>query len=540
MHLVLPTAGTWRLSLRGWDGPEAVIDAPGATVRAIEGAGPDRGWLVQRSAKLGPSPPVRITVSMRLSEVSEIAVPVVAVDGATVQPRWLAIAGRELQRSDDHGLTRADVKELASWPAVADRIRRTEGEVWRIHSGNGSPKVRPHFPSAASPHLELLWAEQAAALLDGKVWTHRAEYLLFTEPGTAASVRLPEGAMVRSVEVNGIPVPPIQQVAGTVWVSLTGQRGLRQLHVTWQFPQAREPIDQPCLEPALLEGLPEVPILWTVHLPPGYEVSRREGGGGPTSASGLDLRRAGAILRLSALLAERVPGRESASTQALPQAQVTFHRLLASAERRIALDATTTDRGPSGQSLAEWLRDLREQNRRKSQELGYEKARTRAEKLSAQSPPPSVNESLAPTGDRRSQPGSGAFAQRGTPTHWEAAPGTTAPRLSLTVASSTGSQALWMGMLTLWLTTGGAWWLSRSEASQRIAARLWPEHLLALGLLAWVVFSHDRVGMALLGAGLVSRVFLLFRNRWARIQQAAAPVPTSQVDRGLPPAQSEA
>ncbi len=506
-----------RVRLRHWYGDEVRVEGAEVAGRqeTRQGRG-DRLWTLRLRPGIDRHLSVRLSGAVPLDAVPALLMPEVsdetAADGTCVvarKERWLALAGPGLTAADERGLRRLDRPP----PAVRAWLHEWNGPagagpLWQ--AGPGPWHLRLHArPAAGAPRVRLVGAEQAAAVADGRRWLYRATYWLYAEAGADLRLTLPAGARVQAVSLDGRGARPRPAGPRQLALSFPGGPGGHVLQVSWVYPPARESIARPNLAAPLLEDDPAAP-LWTVHVPVGYRASAEGTRVRRVGAAGRDLHRADVQLRLSALLIDQLrtgPG-EAVTTQLLA-AQERFSWYCRQAEHRLALaNPPAPERDPDGRPPADWLRRLREQNRRLLAARGLEKVRAQVEKQARDgSLPPAVH--AAPDGAIPSLP----LPEQGTPTSWQADPAARPFRLHVVKEEDwQNRQALAAtGLLLAFFL--GAWALSYVPLVLTVLHRTWPEQILLLGWLAWQVGHLPLAGAALLVLGVAARLFLVVR--WA-------------------------
>src|SRR5262249_22206600 len=128
--------------------------------------------------------------------------------------------------------------------------------------------------------------------------------------------------------------------------------------------------------------------------------------------------------------------RDSPAASVLQAIQERFYRCCRHAEYLLSSPADASGTGPGGQSLAEWLQELRDQNQRLALEHEFDRLRQRAERRA---------QTLADSGDgpgasSTSHLRAGLLTERGLPAYW--------------VVQHDGPQVT----LRLDSNHGGAWW----------------------------------------------------------------------------------
>src|SRR5207244_2380115 len=168
-------------------------------------------WIVTLPANVADRTTIRLSGSVPLPAMAEMVLPDVRVEEARAQERYVAVAGDLLRESGSRGLKPLTdlTKALGRWPATVDRIRQTAGSAWSIVADGWSSPLRTRASPANSPKVEILLLDQAAAILDGQRWAHRAICWLYHEAGSELRFRLPSGAKLTSITVDGRLVPAL-------------------------------------------------------------------------------------------------------------------------------------------------------------------------------------------------------------------------------------------------------------------------------------------------------------------------------------------
>jgi hypothetical protein len=509
-----PTTLTVRL--RNWPAGPVQLEAPGAQQRQEKpAAAGERVWMVT----LPPGAPrqYRLRLTGRSAPgAGAFRLPEVTVTGAVTTARWLAVTGDAVRAEEARGVERVGDADLARWPwpAEAERVRRA-GQAWRVRQDGWALRLVP-AGSPATPAVQVTLAEQEAAVLDGRRWVHQATYTLFARAGADVHLSLPPRARLLLATVDGQPQTPRQSEPERLWLPLPGGDGVRVLRLRWVFED--EGLEQPLLQAPVFKDVTPPPVLWTVHAPPGHRLGKEPGPAPargqastprPVGSAARELALAEAELRVSGLLAEHWQGDEG-GTRALEAAQRRFAWHCRVAAYLLAMQADAPgERGPRGQSLADWLEELRRQNGQLTRQPAFEPLRGQGEQEVA-----AVVTRPAPL----TLPG------RGTPHYWQG-PSDEAPRLRLTpLAEEKTRQALGA---TLLLAAGLAA-VGLLAYLKRVAAvlrQLLPEQLVLLAAVGWLLFGGSLVAVLLLALGLGSRLLLLtwaVQRWWQRRAPAAA------------------
>jgi hypothetical protein len=446
----------------------------------------------------------------------------VSVAGARLQERWVAAVGGDFRAVDPRGVTPVkDLAELSRWPAEAELIRG-QGSAWRVQADDWRLGVVPRAP-AGSPLVNVLGAEQAAAVVDGRHWLHQATYTLTCEGGADLYVQLPDDARAVGVALDGTPLLVRHTGQQSLWLPLPAGLGPHTLEVRWVFPPGQESLDRPRLQRPSLRGIGVPAVLWTVHVPPGYRLARAaaEPGPEPVSAARLDLERADVQLRLSRLLAEHSRDRAGQSAEGpLRAARQRFAAYARRAEAELLAPGQSPDRLHDGQSLSEWLRELRKENERLARLHGI-----RQEEGGSRKEEPSGLVLLPPAGFL---PG----GERGTPVYWRTQGNDRPPSVQVVPLASLRTQEALAATEVLGVLLLGIWILGHLPRLALWLRRLWPEQLLVLALVGWHVLGPSLVGVCLaalaLGGRLLTLLWWLSRRREAesrgqdQVSQASA------------------
>jgi hypothetical protein len=526
-----PDDRVWVLDLQpGVTGSYRAFPVLGAGTTGLLGTSPGQGPLLAASALLPRRTVYRLTLrgTVPVEEAGDVLMPDVSVDGVVRQERWLAVARPELRTADPLGLEplagEAADRALSSWPHAMQRQRQVGGWVWQIASDRWRLRLQPRPVAARITPVQVFLTEQAAALMDDRRWLHQATYWLFHEAGTELQVRLPAGARLLAVAIDGAAVPPLQPSSGHLWLPLPGGAGARRVTLQWTFDPDTEALARPDLEPPHLEGdglgrvapdpagaagpvPPQAPVLWTVHVPAGYRLNKSEGNATAVGAVRQDLWRAEAELRLSKLLAERAQGGAGdAFRPQLRAAQERFYRYCRQAEYHLAV-APEGD----GQNLRSQLEAKKEQNRK--QLAGFPELRAQAEsetrlRLATVATAPDWDDAaLGPTLGMPA--GLDSLPQRGTPIYWQTTAANPTPRVTLTPLPARPTVRFTFASVLLLLLLMGLG--GRYSGSPRGLWWLWPEALVVLACLGWPAFG---LGLAscLLMLGVCGRLVALARG----------------------------
>jgi hypothetical protein len=440
----------------------------------------------------------------------------VTVVGASAE-RWLVL-GSGLDAEGAAGLAALGEADLAAalkgWPAAA-RAGRRGGRGWKVAAADWRLRLVPHVPPRPSAPVHVLLGEQAAAVADGRRWLHEAVYWLWQTGPTDLTVTWPARAEGVGVTVDGAEVaaPPGESLV----VPLAGRAGCRRVRLRWRYAAEDEALDRPRLEAPALEGARAGPLLWTVHVPPGWAARRWAGaealGSGPARAAALELARAAAQLEVSRSLAEQQQREGAGAGDDLAKAQRQFAAACRRAEQALELRA---DR-----ALGERLRELRQRDRELAKQHRFEAVRAQAERQAR------LGEGPAAEAWRGAE-----LAERGTPLSWQAGPDGGAPEVRLEPSAERRARAAaavagqWLGLLVL------TWAVSLSALLRGLARRLWPEQVALVGLLGWHLAGPTLVVLLLVALACCGRLLLLAAGARALLRRhPARPAPGSSAQR---------
>lgn len=361
------------IQLRNWDAGEVQLQAPLVAQRRLQRRGPGgRTWTLDLMPDVTEHYRLTLSGSVPLGTTPELLMPDVRVEAPGLAParvsRWLALAGTDLIADAPAGLTVVPdlSQELQPWTGgELERLRRAGGMAWKVQSDQWKLRLRARDLSGLMPLVQVFLTERSAAIVDGKSWIHQATFRLYHEAGADLRVVMPAGsAPVLSVMIDNAEVTPSQPANDRLWLPLPGRAGVCTVQVTWSYRPSQEALDWPNLDPPQLEGVQAGPVLWTVHVPAGYQLSPSSARSPLlASAAGQDLRRAAAQLQLLSLLAERAQtSSDNAFVAQVVSARERFERYRRHGEHQLTQPTLgVPDTGPYGQSLSDWLQHLRAQ-----------------------------------------------------------------------------------------------------------------------------------------------------------------------------------
>jgi hypothetical protein len=425
----------------------------------------------------------RLTGRRELAGNSQTVLPDVRVVGAKDTGRYLALAGTDFQGEPIQGLAPVSdvLTQLAKWPGEAKRLLQ-EGTAWQINRTDWSLQLKPRLIPVATG-VQVLLAEQEAAVGDDARWIHQATFLLFAKAATDVHLALPEGSHLLVLAVDDQPISARHVTPERFSLPLPGVPGPHWLRLRWQF-QKDEPLVHPNLACPTIRGIPLPPIQGTVFVPAGFAVV-----GTPPPAD-LMFHSAKAQLELSRLLGNFLTGKPKLPIevdQKLSEAQTRFSWYCRQGEIQAARTGL-----PGGA----W-KDLRQKNSQLMAKLDREKIRLNAEKR------------VLDLGGQREQ-GEPIFslANEGLPVSWHSID-QNQPRLVLTPHSeqSTHRALVVTEVLLLILVSLGI--LSCLSRTFAWLQKLWPEQLLLLAWLGCYFFDISALGLALMVIAISARIILV-------------------------------
>ena len=455
---------------------------------------------------------LRLSGSRPLDTLGALFAPEVSLPGVATQ-HWVAAAGPDLIGEVARGLKPVPQAALAAWPAAAERLRRAGGTTWRIEAADWQLRLRPRPTAGTAGAVQQVWADHTAGRPDGRRWVMESHWLLYHATAAEMRLRVPPRAVPLGLALDGQDLAVPTGERSPIPILLPHAAGLRAIRLRWTWEDGAGSPQRIVLAAPQFDGVAEHAAWWTVHSPAEYIVAASSAGVAPATAAARELHRAAAWLPLGPLWAERTPG-QSASTAAshIQNIQDRFYSTLRQAEHLLARTAEGHAAGPRGQSLAEWLEELREQNRQLALEHDFDRIRQRAERRS--------HVDLAPPEAAYSpRLRAGLLTERGTPTHWVVQPGAGNPHVGV---EPRHRQGYWLEFLLSLLASGLAalaWRLQHVPGLLDWLHRLWPEELALIGLVAASLSPLVSLGAAIMGLSLAARGYLLvvhLKAWWAR------------------------
>ncbi|HEV3204883.1 MAG TPA: hypothetical protein VGY77_10890, partial [Gemmataceae bacterium] len=505
---------TLTIYLRNWESEDVRLEAPGATWRHEASSGlKEQTFLLSIPQEKAPVYQWKITGRRPLKPGTESRFPDITVDGGRYQERWLAISGKDLRGEDPRGLKPLGnpLPVLAAWPAEAEKIRRS-GSAWQVLSPDWHMRLTP-FPAAEnSAPIQVILADQTAAVVDGRHWVHQVTYWLMYEAGLDLHLTLPANARVFAATLDGTDVSPLQPEANRLWLPLAGAAGTHLLRLKWIVEEDPTQLLRPRLESLKIEGIPDPPTLWTIYVPAGYEVYSPLAASGTVSPAEHDWHRAEAQLQLSAILGERTGGGAGDSFKA---------QLLTTQERFYRFIRTARHRSVGNPGLDARCKELKERNVKLAASLDFDPIRVQAERQVLQHPGvPEPGFGTSPAGnDRTSAVRESALQPLGMPMYWFSPAQGPGPTVHLIAkAEENRNRALLSsGLLVAFLVS--IWLLSFSPRMVSLFPETWPEQLLLLAILGWVWLGSNWISLFLGAVGVIGRLVIAGGWIWNMLDQ---------------------
>jgi hypothetical protein len=493
------------LRLDDWEGDVRLEAGNGAHLLEQRRDDSSRSWSL--GLQPGQANPYRVTLTLArpLDEgaANGIPVPRVSVVGANRTEQWFAVQGKELAPTTAPNLTPISSSAQAAadwqkaWPADADRLRRLGGAAWKVSDGGATLRVSPRSGSRRATPIHLFLVEHTIALADGKSWVHQATCWLYHQTNADLGVSLPAGAKLVRTILDGAEVAPLTAGADVSWFRLPLEAGACRVSFLWKMDPDRESLDKPLLQLPRFEGAAGGQAVWTLQTPQDYRsdypAETPEPGAMPATRAEVDLRRAEAQLRLSAMLAEQTPEGPSLVAQ-LGAAQQRFYQHCRFAEHELAL---------SPSSETSWLQQLRDENKELARTHGFERTRAEAERT-ARAGQPIVDASGK----------AGAIAidelpERGTPAYWQGAADAAAPQPKLEGGQAREFRYKVSATLALLcvIVAGGV--LSHFPRALLLIRCFWPEQLALLGCVIWLANGPGLVVYVLVRLAILGRLLEL-------------------------------
>lgn len=357
--------------------------------------------------------------------------------------------------------------------------------------------------------MQIFLLELSAVVVDGRHWLHEARCWLSHESLSDCNLDFPAPVRAVSAAIDGAPATPLRAGPSRLWLPLPGRAGVRRVCLRWTYEEA-EPLNHPNLTPPTIAGAETGPMVWTLHVPPGWEAAPRPGSrdslAGAAREAVLALYRAEVQLRICRQLS--AADGANADAGALADAQRRFADYYRHARHALNKSGDHGVTGPDGQPLGEWLMKLQADRLDRAATGRQRAAQPRADAC-----------------------GSVGFADllpaRGTPISWQSQQGREPPMPQLVpqarqqVRHALAVSAQWLGLLiAIWLLSLLPWPLARWR-------QFWPEHLALLGVLGWWLMDWTEIALFLLVLAVFGRIFLLGSALRSLLRKRARPAEPS-------------
>jgi hypothetical protein len=362
---------------------------------------------------------------------------------------------------------------------------------------------------------QLIYDEQAAAVVDGQSWLHRATYWLYPGSGTDVSLSLPGGAALVRMLLDGREVSTAETPSGRYWLPVIGGSRTRRVTLYWKFAAGEESFDQPRFQKPIFDkvvnsaGDHKPASVWIIYLPAGFRTTNIAGNASLLSRSDVDLRRAAAQFSLSQLLAFSIQGKvEQSSEHDLDKAQLGFYRYCRYAEYHLGI--SSSKKGGSGEAFQ--LTTLLAANKRLAESMRFEERRAAAEHAAGTRGSMSGTEQpvLEPPQDRSEL--DEIFSSKGVPVFIGAATETEIPTLRLVAANARETERRLALSALLVVISLSAWMVSYYPRILEAIKRCWPEQLIAAGCVGWSVLGANWAPVVLILVGVGARLF--YAGEW--------------------------
>jgi hypothetical protein len=484
--------------LRDWEGENVEVRGAGLPLSGVgppSSSGRDRAWIVDLPA--GPTRCQVVTLRSRLplAQVHPgMWMPEVRVIGER-QQLWLAIAGKDLTADTARGLIpESNLGQihamwrlsgtLDAWASEAERLRRSGGRLWRARGLDWSLALHQRSPRAGPTFLQVFLHEQIATVPDGRHWRHEVSYWIGQLAEAGVLLRLPAGASVLTVWLNGVETAGSQPDSRSLWVPIPGPGRWHHVRVRYHFAAGLEKLERPVLDPALAAGAPAGPVLWTIEPPPGCSLQDQSGqvrlDRGHSSAAMLALYRAAAQERMA-----RASDPNLKDQRRLALARIAWYCRLA--EHDLLLAGEPSKENLEGLLLTDWLAQLTEtlkQARRPGDVASEGDRAEESERMEWSAEPPYLGVSST----SREVP-TIHFVDRTSQRTWMAV-----------IASGE-----WLGLLAV------IWIVTLMPLVSGWLRELWPEQLAILAGLVWLAGGALLAVLAVLAVAVLARLGLVMR-----------------------------
>jgi hypothetical protein len=532
------------VELHGWPSRNVRCDVTEGTAKArrsesTQGA----GWTLELSG--GSSGRHRITLSgsLPLEQVGAgMQMPNVRIRGATHVDRWLGVAAKGTLRADGARGIEASLDVPGAW---ADPLRRKEATYWRVNEDKWALTLHPGQAGIPTSAVQLLLAEQECSVGDRRQWRFESTYWLYHEANQDLTVLLPSRSRLLGAAIDDASTTPLQLAPGRVWIPMPGTAGGRKIQVRWTFDDDA-PVERPRLQLPQLEGVDAAPVLWTIHVPSGYQIARNGDrcdhgrSASLVSMASLELHQAACQLQLSTILADRLGAGDASVLNDLSAAQKSFYRACRHAEQNLALGIGDEDKGPGNQPLNEWLKALRDRNYQLARLQGFDSLRSDSELQAATyriapsrdkepAPPTTADIVAATSSGRRNTWPTDYLLPRGRALHWHGDSGLSPPRLTLVadrtlgIRRATGLSAVWLIILMM---VGLA---AQFEGLRAWLRLFWPEQVVLLACIVWQAFGLNLLLVFLILLGVCGRIVFILQVLVRRLRRPSPGAPPTPV-----------
>lgn len=474
--------------------PRLVRPFAGAKIKhAVDGK--DHVWTIS----LPPGSPQHISFSIAgqtpLPAGKTLGVPDIRLErGGQLTESLIALAGAQAVGPSVVKMAnvRSGTKELMAWPVEHARLRAASAQYGRSPGPGRTINVQAKSAAVAST-AQILTARHRMVVGANNHWLHQMTWTIWATAGLDLEITLPPASTLTALLLDDQPTSP--RPIGPDAISLPIPPGLKPRTVVafWKFADDLEPLTNPRLVHASLNGLEPIPIEGEIHLPSGWDVTPHSWLAPTIDILNGQIEAEGRTLQI---LGDDLASPIKAAQTPLVQSLQTFAALVGQAQYRLQFIDDPNVREAAEKKLKQSIDE--EQKRTKA--FGLDAARAAADRMPWQA--------------------STAFpypgGARGVPLGWIQPVNAAAPRF---VLHRTGGGipfivpivlALVVLVLPLWTSALKAW------------VQFWPEQLAVVVALGFMLGGFSLVGCGLLLIALGGR-YLNLHGRVRRFLRSTSP-----------------
>ncbi len=442
------------------------------------------------------SPLLKISGNIPLRNGRQWEVPNLKVLGVEGSQSWVILA-QNLQQKNFQGISQETVtetkwKELPNFHKVIDPT----DSVWRITEPKWNLQVQVK-PTQPKPSCRILMGEQKAAVGDGNRWLHQILCLVEAKQPADLSVRIPRGAKILAVEVNGESLKPTRISSRDIQIPFAASIHPHWLVIRWQYFHHSETFSKPRLESLGFSPACKEPMLLEIQIPSGYRyrITSEDKDWNPTSTAAADVVRAKQQLKIWNQIARGLSKNDpQLNNRVMPFVQ-NFYGFLSRAQRRSQLEQLW---GKIDSEQKEKIQKEVQQLQRKANSLAKQmEIKTRQQQAEK-------HPAIQPLWFKSISP----LPQAGTPRVWEISQRSSPPIKLESIANYQGIRKLWITQLLAILLIA-IWVLSFIPGAAAILQHAWPEMLMLFAWLGFQLFGLSLIGLFLVLIAVGSRLLLL-------------------------------